>query len=211
MLAVIGIIAYGASSSLDFLTSEKFIINGKKINSPVINYNGNIYVPLRFIGEEMHSAVQYDENKRLTIIDQLSVKYDERIFAPVPYVAYERKYKNGNVWMQEIPLLQGNSCWTGCIEVPGPISQWIDQAEYPPVSMKAGSNLVIKYPEGMEPDKLRVFTVINTSGLKEQYTEIFSNDHGLQLPKQPGLYNFLINSEWNEGYTSYAFVVNVHN
>lgn len=208
LLAVIGVAAYGASSSIDFLESAKFIINGKTVKFPVVNYNGNVYVPLRLVGEEMHSAVHYDENKEIITIAQQSVKFDERVSAPVPSVAYEKKYK-GTVWMQEIPLVQGSSCWNGCMEATGPVAQWVSQAEYPPVGVKPGSNLVIKYPAGLEPNMLNVYTVREISGKPEQLVEMKLDNDRLQLPEQVGTYTILINSNWNEGYTSYAFVVQI--
>jgi len=208
LLAVIGAAAYGASSSIDFLASAKFIINGKTVKLPVINYNGNVYVPLRLVGEEMHSVVHYDESKEIITIAQQSVKFDERVSAPVPSVAYEKKYK-GTVWMQEIPLLQGNSCWNGCMEATGPVAQWVSKAEYPPVSVKPGSNLVIKYPAGLEPDGLTVFAVYDSGSEKERFVEMMAEKGRLQLPKERGLYTILINSAWSEGYTSYALVVHI--
>ncbi|MCR8645953.1 copper amine oxidase [Paenibacillus sp. N1-5-1-14] len=212
LLGVIGLAAYGASSSLDFLTSQKFAINGKASQFPIINYNGNIYVPLAFVGEEMYSEVHYDDNKELIIINQQNVKFDEQISAPVPYVAYERRYKDGTRWMQEIPLLLGGSCWKQCIEVSGSVQQRVQQTEYPPVSVTPGSSVVIKYPPGLEPSNLKVYTVHDTSQGGEQTIELELINDRLHLPEQPGVYNVLIISEWKEGYTgytSYAFVVHI--
>ncbi|KZS43314.1 copper amine oxidase [Paenibacillus glucanolyticus] len=209
LLAVIGLAAYGASSSIDFQSSGKFEINGKTVRLPVINYNGNVYVPLRLVGEEMHSEVYYDENKELISIKQHSLAFDEQIEAPVPSIAYEHEYKDGSVWMQEIPLLQGNSCWNGCLEMNDPVVQWVSEAEYPPVRMKPGSNLVITYPTGLEPDGLMISNVLDTGNGTEQYIEMMADNHRVQLPTEQGFYTILVNSDWERGFTSYAFVIHI--
>lgn len=209
LLAVIGLAAYGASSSIDFLSSGKFEINGTTVRLPVINYNGNIYVPLRLVGEEMHSEVYYDENKELISIKQQSLAFDEQIEAPVPSIAYENEYKDGTVWMQEIPLLQGSSCWNGCLEVNDPVDQWVSEARYPPVSVKPGSNIVITYPAGLEPDGLKIFNVYDSGNGTEQYDEMMAVNHRVQLPTELGVYTILVNSDWETGYTSYAFVIHI--
>ncbi|MCI1778001.1 MAG: copper amine oxidase N-terminal domain-containing protein [Paenibacillus lautus] len=209
LLAVIGLVAYGASSSIDFLRSGKFVINGISVRHPVINYNGNVYVPLRLVGEEMHAEVHYDEEKELITIKQQSLAFDEQVEAPVPSIAYENRYKDGSVWMQEIPLLQGSSCWNGCLEVNGFVGQWVTEAGYPPVSVKPDSNLVITYQAGLEPDRLTVFNVMNTGNETEQFVELMVVNRRLQLPTEPGVYTILVNSDWKAGFTSYAFVVHI--
>lgn len=209
LLAVIGLVAYGASSSIDFLTSGKFVINGISARLPVINYNGNVYVPLRLVGEEMHAEVHYDEEKELITIKQQSLAFDEQVEAPVPSIAYENTYKDGSVWMQEIPLLQGSSCWNGCLEVKDSVGQWVTEARYPPVSVKPDSNLVITYPAGLEPDRLTVFNVMDTGNETEQFVDMMVVNRRLQLPTEPGVYTILVNSDWKAGFTSYAFVVHI--
>lgn len=209
LLAVIGLVAYGASSSIDFLTSGKFVINGISARLPVINYNGNVYVPLRLVGEEMHAEVHYDEEKELITIKQQSLAFDEQVEAPVPSIAYENTYKDGSVWMQEIPLLQGSSCWNGCLEVKDSVGQWITEARYPPVRVKPDSNLVITYPAGLEPDRLTVFNVMDTGNETEQFVDMMVVNRRLQLPTEPGVYTILVNSDWKAGFTSYAFVVHI--
>lgn len=209
LLAVIGLVAYGASSSIDFLTSGKFVINGISARLPVINYNGNVYVPLRLVGEEMHAEVHYDEEKELITIKQQSLAFDEQVEAPVPSIAYENTYKDGSVWMQEIPLLQGSSCWNGCLEVKDSVGQWVTEARYPPVSVNPDSNLVITYPAGLEPDRLTVFNVMDTGNETEQFVDMMVVNRRLQLPTEPGVYTILVNSDWKAGFTSYAFVVHI--
>ncbi|QOT12068.1 copper amine oxidase [Paenibacillus sp. JNUCC32] len=209
LLAVIGLVAYGASSSIDFLTSGKFVINGISARLPVINYNGNVYVPLRLVGEEMHAEVHYDEEKELITIKQQSLAFDEQVEAPVPSIAYENTYKDGSVWMQEIPLLQGSSCWNGCLEVKDSVGQWVTEARYPPVRVKPDSNLVITYPAGLEPDRLTVFNVMDTGNETEQFVDMMVVNRRLQLPTEPGVYTILVNSDWKAGFTSYAFVVHI--
>lgn len=209
LFSVIGVVAYGASSSIDFLTSGKFVINGKTVVLPVINYNGNIYVPIRFVGEEMHSEVQYDERKEIIKIKQQSLEFDKQVEAPVPSIAYENEYKEGAVWMQEIPLLQGNSCWNGCLEVAGPVGHWISEVQYPPVAVKPGSNLVITYPAGLQPDRLSIFNIIDSGDETEKFVEWMLDNNRVTLPKEPGVYTLLVNSDWKAGFTSYAFVIHI--
>lgn len=225
LIGLIGIAAYGASSSLDFRTTEQVIINGEANKILVINYNGNVYVSLRFVAENMAADIQYEADKRKIIIDQFSVKFDEQILAPVPYVAYEKKTRNGTLWMQEIPLLQGSSCWMGCVHVPESMSiidgkaghlpvefeiaHLIEQAEYPPVVVKPESDFVIHYPKGLEPKTLEVtLETISDNAQKEE--KIMPMDgNRLHLPEKTGLYRITIRSKWDEGYTLYAFVVEI--
>jgi len=209
VFVLVGLVAYGASSSIDFVTSGKFLINGKSLRFPVINYNGNVYVPLRLIGEKMYAEVDYDKTKELITITQQSLEFDDIVRAPVPSIAYENKYKDGTVWMQEIPLLQGNSCWYGCLDVTEPIGKWLSQAQYPPVRMKPESSLVISYPVGLEPDRLTVFNVIDSGNGADQSVEMTVLDNRLQLPKEPGIYHILVNSDWEAGFTSYVFTIHI--
>lgn len=231
LIGLIGIAAYGASSSLDFRTTELVIMNGEANKVPVINYNGHVFIPLRFFAENMAADVQYEAGTRKIMIDQFSVKFDEQILAPVPYAAYEKKTRNGTVWMQEIPLVQGSSCWVGCVHVPGALSiteeqaehlpvvmkpeseyeiaHLIEQAEYPPVVVNPESDLVIRYPKGLEPKTLEV-TMEPLSANSQNEEKIMSMDgNRLHLPEKTGLYLISIRSNWHEGYTLYAFVVEI--
>ncbi|MGG3279156.1 stalk domain-containing protein [Paenibacillus solani] len=209
VLVVMGLIAYGASTSIDFVTSSKFVINGKSFRFPVINYNGNVYVPPRLVGEKMYAEVDYDENKELITIKQQSLEYDDIVEAPIPSIAYKNKYKDGTVWLQEIPLLQGSSCWNGCLDVTQPIGKWLSEAQYPPVRVKPGSDIVITYPAGMEPDRMTVFNVVELGNGAEQSVELVVLHNRVQLPKEPGIYHILVNSDWEAGFTSYAFAIHI--
>lgn len=212
VFVVITVAAYGASSSLDFLTSEKFAINGKDKKVSVINYNGHVYVPLRFVAEQMAADVYYREDKRTTYIRQHSVKFDERLLTPVPSVAYEKKTESGIVWMQEIPLLDGNACWTDCFKPytrPGPASEMIKQAEYPPVAVKPESDIVITYPKGMKPEIMEVTMEPESGAGKKEGKAVPLDGNRLRLPKKPGLYNILISSAWEQGQTLYIFAIDV--
>ncbi|SCW65640.1 Copper amine oxidase N-terminal domain-containing protein [Paenibacillus tianmuensis] len=209
VFVVITVAAYGASSSLDFLTSEKFVINGADKRLSVINYNGHAYVPLRFVAEQMAADVYYREDKRTTYIQQYSVKFDERILTPVPSVAYEKKTESGIVWMQEIPLLDGNACWTDCFKLPRSASEIIKQAEYPPVAVKPESDIVITYPKGMVPKMLEVVMESESGTGKKEGKAVPLDGSRLHLPKKPGLYNILISSTWERGQTLYIFAIDV--
>ncbi|MCP1308611.1 stalk domain-containing protein [Paenibacillus tyrfis] len=212
VFVVITVAAYGASSSLDFLTSEKFVINGVDKRLSVINYNGHVYVPLRSVTEQMAADIDYREDKRTTYIQQQSVKFDERTLAPVPYVAYEKKTDSGIVWMQEIPLLDGNACWTDCFKPytrPSPASEIIKQAEYPPVAVKPESDIVITYPKGMEPLMLEVTMVSESDAGKKEGKAVPLGGNRLHLPKQPGRYHISIYSTWDQGQTLYIFAIDV--
>lgn len=197
VLVVITVAAYGASSSLDFLTSEKFVINGVDKRLSVINYNGHVYVPLRFVAEQMAADIDYREDNRTTYIQQHSVKFGGQNFEPVPYVAYEKKTESGIVWMQEIPLLDGNACWTGCTG-PDPASEMIKQAEYPPVAVKPESDIVITYPKGMKPLPLQVTMASESDAGKHEGKEVPLDGDRLHLPKQPGRYTISIYAYWNK-------------
>lgn len=212
VFVVITVAAYGASSSLDFLTSEKFVINGVDKRLSVINYNGHVYVPLRSVTEQMAADIDYREDKRTTYIQQQSVKFDERTLAPVPYVAYEKKTDSGIVWMQEIPLLDGNACWTDCFKPyswPSPVSKIIEQAEYPPVAVKPESDIVITYPKGMKPLLLEVTMVSESDAGKKEGEAVPLDGNRLQLPKKPGLYHIRIHSNWGKRETLFIFAIDV--
>ncbi|MFB6365197.1 stalk domain-containing protein [Paenibacillus elgii] len=212
VFVVITVAAYRASSSLDFLTSEKFVINGADKRLSVINYNGHAYVPLRFVAEQMAADIDYREDKRTTYIQQHSVKFDGRILTPVPYVAYEKKTESGFVWMQEIPLLDGNACWTDCFKPyswPSPASDIIKQAEYPPVAVKPESDIVITCPKGMVPKMLEVVMESESGTDKKEGKAVPLDGSRLHLPKKPGRYNILISSAWEQGQTLYIFAIDV--
>ncbi|WP_258959092.1 copper amine oxidase N-terminal domain-containing protein [Paenibacillus tyrfis] len=212
VFVVITVAAYGASSSLDFLTSEKFVINGADKRLSVINYNGHAYVPLRFVAEQMAADVYYREDKRTTYIQQYSVKFDERILTPVPSVAYEKKTESGIVWMQEIPLLDGNACWTDCFKPytwPSPASEIIKQAEYPPVAVKPESDIVITYPKGMKPLMLEITMVSESDAGKKEGKAVPLDGNRLHLPKQPGRYTISINADWDQGKARSIFAIDV--
>lgn len=209
----ITVAAYGASSSLDFLTSEKFVINGEDKKVSVINYNGHLYVPLRFVAEQMAVDIDYREDKRTTYIRQNSVKFDERILAPLPSVAYEKKARSGIVWMQEIPLIDGSSCWLDCFKPytgPSPASEIIKQAEYPPVAVKPESDIVITYPKGMKPLLLEVVMEPEPGAGKKEGKAVPLDGDRLHLPKEPGIYHISIYSTWKQGETRYIFAIDVN-
>ncbi|MBP1989821.1 stalk domain-containing protein [Paenibacillus eucommiae] len=213
ILAAFGIVAYGLNANIDFLSSENFKINGISLKYPVINYNGNVYVPIRFVSENMATQINYNDNTKTISIEQSSVKFDERISAPVPYVAYER-YHNGTLWMQEIPLLQGTSCWKGCIEVPGSHSEIIKQFDYPPVSMEPESQIKIVYPRAVEPKNLiayieKISEDVNEENEENKDNEINIVNDRLQLPIESGIYHIVINSGWDDGHTTYMFMVEI--
>ncbi|MEC0207906.1 stalk domain-containing protein [Paenibacillus ehimensis] len=209
VFVVITVAAYGASSSLDFLTSEKFVINGEDKKLSVINYNGHVYVPLRFVAEQMAADVYYREDRRTTYIQQYSVKFDERTLAPVPSVAYEKKTDSGIVWMQEIPLLDGISCWLDCFKRPGTASKILEHAEYSPVAVKPESDIVITYPKGMVPEILEVFMETESVAGKKEGRAVPLDGNRLHLPQKTGLYNILISSAWEQGQTLYIFAIDV--
>ncbi|WP_162238514.1 stalk domain-containing protein [Paenibacillus sp. A3] len=213
VFVVITVAAYGASSSLDFLTSEKFVINGADKRLSVINYNGHAYVPLRFVAEQMAADIDYREDERTTYIQQQSVKFDERTLVPVPYVAYEKKTDSGIVWMQEIPLLDGNACWTDCFQPytwPSPASEMIKQAEYPPVAVKPESDIVITYPKGMKPEILEVTMVSESDANKKEGKAVPLDGDRLHLPKQPERYTISIYAYWNKNQQArFIFAVDV--
>ncbi|WP_189597081.1 stalk domain-containing protein [Paenibacillus elgii] len=212
VFVVITVAAYGASSSLDFLTSEKFVINGVDKRLSVINYNGHAYVPLRFVAEQMAADIDYQEDKRTTYIQQYSVKFDGRILTPVPYVAYEKKTESGIVWMQEIPLLDGNTCWTDCFKPhtrPSPASEMIKQAEYPPVAVKPESDIVIIYPKDMKPLLLQVTMASESDAGKKEGKAVPLDGNRLHLPKKPGRYTISIYADWEQGKAISIFAVDV--
>ncbi|WP_157999773.1 stalk domain-containing protein [Paenibacillus elgii] len=213
VFVVITVAAYGASSSLDFLTSEKFVINGVDKRLSVINYNGHVYVPLRSVTEQMAADIDYREDERTTYIQQQSVKFDGRNFAPVPSVAYEKKTESGIVWMQEIPLLDGYACWTDCFNpYKGsiPASEMIKQAEYPPVSVKPESDIVITYPKGMKPLHLEVTMASESDAGKKEDNAVPLDGDRLHLPKQPERYTISIYAYWNKSQqTRSIFAVDV--
>ncbi|WP_205516324.1 copper amine oxidase [Paenibacillus sp. SYP-B3998] len=208
VLVLIGIVAYGSRATIDFLSSGNFIINGKFNENPIINYNGNVYVPIRFIAENMAANITYEAGKTISI-EQTSVRFDELVSAPVPYVAYVRNFKDGRTWLQDIPLLQGNSCWSSCYHAPKPLSKFLAENEYPPVIVKPGSTLIIKYPQGMEPKQLDVLMGASLVDREEDYKEIKLDKGRLFLPENPGEYNILMNAIWDHGDTSYIFAVTI--
>ncbi|MFS0840591.1 copper amine oxidase [Paenibacillus sp. 1P03SA] len=209
LLALMSLLAYALSFSLDFLSSQKFIVNGKQTEFSVIDYNGHVYVPLRFVAENMVSDVGYNAITGITSIDQHSVRFDDVVAAPKPEVVYERRLRNESVWMQDIPLLQGNSCWAGCIQDPQSDLTMLEQAEYPAVDVKSGAYIGIRYPKGIEPNRMEC-SLITKAGGKEKYTVINMDQGRIRLPGEPGVYSILLRSYWDQGETSYLFAVKIN-
>lgn len=203
------LLAYALSFSLDFLSSQKFVINGKESEFPVIAYNGHVYVPLCFVAENMASDVGYNASTGITSIDQHSIRFDDVVAAPKPEVVYEKRLGNGSVWMQEIPLLQGNSCWAGCIEDPRSDLTMLKQAEYPAVEVKPGAYIGIRYPEGMEPGRMEGSFITNAGG-KDKYMAINMDQGRIRLPGEPGVYFIMLRSYWDQGNTTYLFAVQIN-
>ncbi|WP_405081516.1 copper amine oxidase [Paenibacillus chitinolyticus] len=208
LLAFMSILAYALSFSLDFLSSQKFIVNGKDVEYSVIDYNGHVYVPLRFVAENMASDVEYREYTGIASINQRSTRFDDVVAAPKPEIIYEKRLRNGSMWMQDIPLLQGNSCWTECIRESRSELTLLKQAEYPAVEVKPESYISIRYTRGMEPQQLEC-SVITSAGGKELYTGIEMEQGRIRLPREPGIYSIVLRSNWEQGYTTYLFAIKI--
>lgn len=108
-----------------------------------LNYNGHVYVPRRFVAENMSSDVKYDEATNTVTIQQSSVKFDNEVLAPVPNVTLEKSDT-------EIPILQGSSCWRGCVETIPP-DQLVKAHNYKPISVPPSSKIAVKYPKALVP------------------------------------------------------------
>ncbi|MFB7816055.1 copper amine oxidase [Paenibacillus chitinolyticus] len=208
LLMIMSILAYSLSFSLDFLSSQKFVVNGKQAEYSVIEYNGHVYVPLRFVAENMASDVEYRENTGITSIDQHSIRFDDAVAAPKPEVVYEKRLRNGSMWMQDIPLLQGNSCWVECIQDSRSDLTLLKQAEYPAVEVKPESYIGIRYTKGMEPQQLECSVITSADG-KELYTAIEMDQGRIRLPREPGVYSIVLRSNWEQGNTTYLFAVKI--
>ncbi|WP_217561158.1 copper amine oxidase N-terminal domain-containing protein [Paenibacillus sp. GbtcB18] len=208
LLALISILAYALSFSLDFLSSQKFVINGREMEFSVIDYNGHVYVPLRFVADNMASDVGYNADTGITSIDQHSIRFDDAVAAPKPEVVYEKRLRNESIWMQDIPLLQGNSCWVECIQDSRSDLTLLKQAEYPPVEVKPGSYIGIRYTKGMEPQQMECSVITNEDG-KELYKAIEMDQGRIRLPREPGVYSIVLRSNWEQGYTTYLFAVKI--
>ncbi|WP_163852781.1 stalk domain-containing protein [Paenibacillus elgii] len=150
----------------------------------MINYNGHAYVPLRFVAEQMAADIDYQEDKRTTYIQQYSVKFDERILTTA-----QRNRR------QEIPLRH--------------VGMMIKQAEYPPVSVKPESDIVVTYPKGMKPLLLQVTMASESDAGKNEGKAVPLDGNRLHLPKQPGRYTISIYADWEQGKAISIFAVDV--
>jgi hypothetical protein len=200
--------AYATNSLEVLMFPVNFLINGqqKQVDNgyTVFNYNGNAYVPIRFIAENMAAEVNYDEENKRIIIQQSTAKFDEFSLAPSPFVAYEKKSKNGIIWNQEIPLIQGSGCWMDCVDAGLP-ADLIKHTDYTPISVFQNSSLVIQYPKGMEPSSTKVFKLVGTG-----YEELKFEKGRLIFSDMPGIYTLVIRSTWDQGgSTSYVFAVEI--
>ncbi|WP_177237700.1 stalk domain-containing protein [Paenibacillus sp. 1_12] len=96
LIVSLSTVAYGSSPIQDFLSSANFNFNGKPTTLSneysVINYNGHVYVPIRFVAENLAAIeINYDDETKTISVEQSSIKFDEYINAPIPFVAYEKK------------------------------------------------------------------------------------------------------------------------
>ncbi|WP_240420669.1 copper amine oxidase N-terminal domain-containing protein [Paenibacillus periandrae] len=214
----LGSVVYASDSIQSILVNVKFVFNGikKDIGSEysVMNYQGHIYVPIRFIAENMPSSIDYDDHKKEIRIEQNSVKIEKGLAAPVPFVYYERKYQNGTLWNQEIPILLGSSCWKGCVDVIKPYSHLLKMVEYQPVTVAPGSSILIQYPKGMEPSSIKIIRAIaqesESDMMSDRFEDMIFENHRILLPDEPGTYTIWIKSLWAaSGDTSYIFAVEI--
>ncbi|WP_171655112.1 stalk domain-containing protein [Paenibacillus foliorum] len=210
--------AYATNSLEVLLFPVHFLINGqsKQVTNgyTVFNYNGNAYVPIRFIAENMAAEVVYDEAYNRVRIQQSTAKFDELTLAPSPLVTYEKKSKNGGLWKQEVPLLQGSGCWMGCADFI-PLADLAKVFDYQPIPVLQKSSLVIQYPKGMEPDSIKVLKLVGNEKeenlVRNKYEELNSEKGRLVFTDEPGIYTLVIRSTWDqlERSASYVFVVEI--
>lgn len=213
----LGSVVYASDSIQSILVNVNILFNGirKDVGSEysVMNFQGHIYVPIRFIAENMNSTIDYDDRKKEIRIEQNSVKIEKGLAAPVPFVYYERKYQNGTLWNQEIPILQGSSCWKGCVDVIKPYSYLLKMVDYHPVVVAPGSSILIQYPKGMEPNSIRITRVIaqesESDMMSDRFEDMIFENQRIHLPNEAGTYNIWIKSLWTTGDTSYIFAVEI--
>ncbi|MFE5320554.1 stalk domain-containing protein [Paenibacillus sp. NPDC056579] len=203
--------AYASSTFQDYLFSAKFIFNHIPVphdsEYSTINYNGHVYVPIRFVAENMAADIEYDGRSKEIHIKQSNVKFDDYTKAPVPFVYYDNQSETGLKWMQEIPLIQGSACWLSCIDT-SRISSFLEYFDVDPTRVKPESNIIISYPKEMKPD------ILNASILIEEETSyqtvpLTLVDQRLTVPKEAGKYLIWIKSIWSAGDTSYYFYIEV--
>ncbi|WP_282940025.1 hypothetical protein [Paenibacillus sp. RC67] len=161
----------------------------------------------------MASSVNYDDSSNRISIKQSSAKFDKDLANPIPFVYYERNYEGGTVWIQEILLVQGSSCWYGCADAVKPYSALLKKFEYPPVEVVPGSSILVQYPKGMEPKSIKITRVIAEGSqndiMYDRDEDMLFENEKILLPKEAGIYNLWIKSWWDSGDTSYFFAVEI--
>lgn len=193
--------AYASETIQSILFSGHFLINGqyKDISNneyASFNYNGHVYVPLRFVAENMSADVKYDDTLKTVIIQQNSVKFDNEVLAPVPLVTLG----DSDI---EIPIIQGSSCWRGCVDKIPP-DKLLQVHNYKALSVPPSSKIAIKYPKSLEPQDIYIADYSSNQRLTVE------RDGFIRLPKDPGIYTYQINSHWNEGSdTVYVFEIEI--
>jgi hypothetical protein len=156
------------------------------------------------IADSLSAQIKYDEQNMNIAIQQTTSKFDDYTSSPAPLISYEKKLKNGIVWMQEIPLLQGSGCWLSCVDAPRPLDL-IQLYEYQPIAVAANSNISINYPAAIKPSSISINMLTD-----KKMEEMNFKDGKLTLPSVPGIYNILVKSVWDGvASTGYVFAVEV--
>jgi hypothetical protein len=83
---------YASDSIQAVLYSVKFMINGKEAN-PIengyrtLNFDGQAYLPLRYISDKLGAAILYDDNTKLITLDNGFSIIDPRNFIRAGYIS----------------------------------------------------------------------------------------------------------------------------
>ncbi|MBP1967548.1 hypothetical protein GQF04_23810 [Paenibacillus aceris] len=159
-------------------------------------YNGHVYVPIRYVAENMSANVEYENATQTVTIQQTNVKFDDEVMAPIPTVMFGSD-------TEEIPTVQGSSCWQVCINTALP-DQLLKVHRYKAVGAYPNAKLVVKYPKALEPQNIWI------SDYKSKQRLTSEVDGSFHLPEEPGVYTLELGSNWNGvGDTLYYFQVEV--
>ncbi len=128
----------------DFIETHLFpatiIINGKESEQndslPILNYNGNAYVPIRYFAENMQAQVGYDPQNTSIFIDyQPRTAFKSAIHSSKKEKDFELTIKSAKKIYSEGDLLQvfGEMSYTGDVQLtlnhPIPLSFYIKNSE----------------------------------------------------------------------------------
>jgi hypothetical protein len=107
----------------------------------------------------------------------------------------------------KIPFTQGSYCWRGalggiCADAP-PLPYLLKELKVVPAELHPGAKIRVNF--GDQPNSIRVEKV---DSLDTPSTEVtLASDGTFEVPREAGVYTYILSVKWKQGSASYVFQV----